>query len=99
VTETHFPISLKHKDISKSDCENLFDILCRAVASLNPNNLGRMTVDKASLMKIRVFGHDREPVSQSVIPNYLIIGPFQSNVTHVNRARKKTRERLDQTRR
>jgi hypothetical protein len=45
-----------------------------------------MTVDKASLMKIRVFGHDRESVSQSVIPNYLIIGPFQSNVTHVNRA-------------
>jgi hypothetical protein len=48
--------------------EEPFKLRRRTIASLDPDDFGRMSVEKTELMKIRIFGHNSEAVRLCEIP-------------------------------
>ena len=46
----------------------------RAVADSNPHHLRRVAKEKATLMKIGVFGHDSEAVLSGILPDVGVTG-------------------------
>lgn len=53
------------------------------IPDAKPYNLRRATVDDASLVKIRVFGNEDEPVLGGIAPYPPIFRAKQSDITHM----------------
>ena len=67
--------------------EEGFDHGRGAVADSNPHHLRRVAKEKATLMKIGVFGHDSEAVLSGILPDGVVAGRAEANVAHVRGVR------------
>ena len=64
----------------------------RAVAAPDPDNARRSHGELAALLKIGIFGHDRQAVLKSETPNFIIRRSLKSCVTYMERIRKRIRK-------
>ena len=65
--------------LTKQNC----DLISRAVATLDPDNLGRMAVHKTPLVEVCVLRHDDESLSNRVGPDCVVVGSLQAFVPDV----------------
>lgn len=63
--------------------EEHFDHGRGAVADSNPHHLRRVAKEKATLMKIGIFGHDGEAVLGGILPDVGVTGRTEPNIAHV----------------
>ena len=64
------------------------DLITAAVTDAEPDKLWWLSVKQASLVEIRVLGHDCETIRSRILPNLVVANALQSAVTDVNAVRK-----------
>jgi hypothetical protein len=55
----------------------------RAVPEAYPNNFRRVSEKETALAKVRIFGHDGEPVFRRVAPNIFILRRVKAKVPNM----------------
>ena len=60
------------------------DLSSGAIAAANPNDTRSVGRDLTTLLKIRIPGHDGQPMFQRKMPDVVIIGALQSGLTHIH---------------
>lgn len=58
-----------------------------AAAAPDPDHLGRLPAHEAELVEVGIFRDDREPVRRGVLPDAIVVGPFEAQLPDVHGVR------------
>jgi hypothetical protein len=83
-------------DLAVILAQQCFDKIGRAIAAANPENLRRMTAEKAERLEILVLRYDHKLFCFRQCPNFIVIGFLQSAIAHMLGCRLQIREREDE---
>ena len=75
------------------------DFSSGAIATANPHDTRSAGLDLTTLLKIRIPGHDGQPMFERKMPDSIIIGALQSGLTHMHCIGKHISQPLGQRRR
>lgn len=64
--------------------QKILDFSRRAVASSNPNDLGRRPKEKGAVVEVTVLAHDCESVLRCVVPDTSIVRGFEPHTANMN---------------
>lgn len=73
--------------------------VCRAIAQLNPDDLGRVSGQGAAIAEIRIFRNDVKMIVAGVIPHDQIRRAIEAKRLHVSRSGEQVDQLPNQTRR
>lgn len=70
-----------------AESQKLFNGGCRAIPAADPDHFGWMAENEAALMEVCVFGEEREAMVGGILPDNLVTGLRQTDVSDVLRFR------------
>ena len=73
----------KRADLSVVVAKHALDDHRGAVSASDPDHLGWVTVQEAALMKVSIFGDDRQRILLGVLPHCYVIGAGEPDIADV----------------